>query len=310
MLAAQTDDAFRCSFGGEPAVGSLLVDPSSGWNYSVSVRGAGLPTLRGAGFRTVRGGRWLSNTDGLVLKAHETLSGSDGNGEFTGIALEWGESNTSSWRWVTSFRCYQAGPLVFEQAWPNGSDDGTLSASLRSRDAPSTAFPSFATTDWNDTQLVTFAGQNAARTTQLGRFAATYTGGYAGGPLALFSADQEAVKGAVVLSPLSSFMVTEHGHEDFKLNFGIQGMLSRVPPGFSAEFVLSPHVASGEPSYEHAGTVAAAFMRWGDALLNAHGGVRTPPDASRWISELGYSTTGVFHSKIVILSRFACCPSR
>eukprot|EP01050_Picozoa_sp_SAG11_P016193 SAG11_NODE_2180_length_3714_cov_2.273306_5_plen_95_part_00 len=80
-------------------------------------------------------------------------------------------------------RCYAAGPLVFRQAFPRGSDDGLRSSGLRHRDRPSSAFPAFATASWGATlRLATFYGQNAARTTQMGTFPRAYSGGYMAGP--------------------------------------------------------------------------------------------------------------------------------
>ena len=102
------------------------------------------------------------------------------------------------------------------------------------------------------------------------------------------------------MSPLHSFMVTEHQAVNDELRFGLQGLVHSVPPGFATEVVLSafaPHASDRTTSdrLAHAGTVAAAFMRWGDTLLAANGGVRAAPDVSPWVSQLGYSTTGVFH---------------
>jgi hypothetical protein len=311
--------AFNCSFGGG-ADGVLSVDTTTG-AYSIDIRASSSvlhSLLRGAPPRILRDGQWLAAHAGLELDSTDTISGTDGNGDFVGTSLVWkaseavrttrgdGSSDGDGWRWETSFRCYAAGPLVFRQAFPQGSNDTLASASMRHRDWPGSAFPSFSTAGWPESlRLATFYGQNAARTTQLGTFTQAYSGGYKGGPLALFA---PALDGAVVLSPLSNFMVAEHNLNatTAELQFGLQGMLASVPAGYATDFVLSAHVPpkqgrgqgqqrGGAVSVEHAGTVAAAFMRWGDALLKAHRGVRTPPDASQWISKLGYSTTGVFH---------------
>ena len=145
-------------------------------------------------------------------------------------------------------------------------------------------------------RLATYYGQNAAQTTEFGSFTAAYRGGYEAGPLALFPPSLEHV---LVMSPLDSFMVTQHNINGSdagagtELRFGLQGLLHTLPIGFSVDFVLSVSVPTA--TVVHSGVIAAAFMGWGDVLLRAHGGVRTPPDASVWISKLGYSTTGVFH---------------
>jgi hypothetical protein len=114
----------------------------------------------------------------------------------------------------------------------------------------------------------------------LGRFTEAYSGGYKGGPLALFA---PSLDGVVVLSPLSNFMVAEHNINltTAELQFGLQGMLASVPADYATEFVLSAHVPprmkgpGTAVSLQHAGTVAGAFMRWGDALLRAHNGAAT-----------------------------------
>ena len=73
--------------------------------------------------------------------------------------------------------------------------------------------------------------------------------------------------------------------------------------GFSVDFVASFSSPSSAPSQEeeggdrYAGLMARAWMGWGDFLLEHYNQQRTRPDASPWISQLGYSSTGVFHCK-------------
>lgn len=273
---------FHCAFGGA-AGGSLTVDTKRG-NYSVDIEGAPtLPQLIGAPPQILQDGAWLAANDGLDHVSAEPVSGADGNGDYVGVSVLWtikGGDHTK-WSWETSFRCYAAGSLVFRQAFAHGSNDTLASASLRHRDQPSSAFPSFQTAGWPQSlRLATFCGQNAARTTQLGTFAEAYSGGYMSGPLALFG---PSLDGVVVLSPLSNFMVAEHNINSTtaQLQFGLQGMLASVPADYATEFVLSAHIAprmedAGTSMFvEHAGTVAGAFMRWGDSLLRAHNGAET-----------------------------------
>jgi hypothetical protein len=282
--------AFVCTFGG----GSLSVDLTTG-SYTVGLRATSLPAglLKGAPPGVLHGGRWLSSTagGGLSLASYKQLSGSDGNGAYTGVSLAWQRSTTAAdnvahpWRWVTSFKCYANGPLFFRQAFPAGSVD--TPGGVRSQDQPSTAFPSFPISTWPQSlRLATFFGQNAARTTQLGNFTTAYSGGYEAGPLAIFPPELD---GVVVLSSLTNFMVTEHNidRNSSELRFGLQGLLHTVPAGFAVDFVLSVSGPSAAPSVEHAGLVAAGFVRWGNALLRHHGGVRTAPDASKWTTICG-----------------------
>ena len=90
-----------------------------------------------------------------------------------------------------------------------------------------------------------------------------------------------------------SLVLQVHALEAGELRLGLQGLTHTVPPGFAAESVL--RLSAPPAATAHAGAVAAAFAGWGDVLLARAAGVRTPPAAAAWISQLGYSFTGAYH---------------
>ena len=254
-------------------------------------------------------GSWRSVGHGLTLVGNSRATGQDSLGSFTQIALHWRAATTP---WVTSFRCHDSGLLVFRQEFPGGLN-GTAGGA-RDLDVPSTAFPAFDTSGWvrAGLRMVTFFGQNAARSTYSGPWPSAYRGGWLGGPVALYQGGRHTVGPAAVLSALSHFTTTEHGLVGSELHFGLQGLLHTVPPGHTTSFVLSPSGGSHHPMAtasdnergdahedvlpgEYAGEVASAFMRWGNVLLRHANGQRTAADATMGITHLGYSTTGAYH---------------
>ena len=150
--------------------GTLTVNASTG-SFNVSLLPSpGFPTLVGSVPGVLRGGLWLSPGNGLALDgSNGGAAGGDGVGTFTAITQMWilAQPEThedTAWMWVTTFKCYDgpAGPLTFEQTFPNGSSDS--SGGSRDMNIPGTAFPSFDTRGWpGDLQLATFYGQNAAQ---------------------------------------------------------------------------------------------------------------------------------------------------
>eukprot|EP01043_Picozoa_sp_COSAG02_P053152 COSAG02_NODE_5830_length_4005_cov_12.669483_3_plen_398_part_00 len=300
--------------GGKPTR-TLTLDPSTGL-YTLHLGDSS--TLPSAPYRLFHDGQWLNSTKGEGLELQSpaiSRSGNDQHGEWSAIELHWhlaavrvaAALHVAPPRtWVTSFRCYNhSGMVVFTQTFPNGLGNAK-SPSLsetdseeRSIDRPSTAFPSFGMPR-TALGMVTFQGQNAAPTTQVGTWPDATRGGYDGGPFAVFTKDLQ--EGIVVLSPLTHFMSVLHAKlfEDDALSFGLGGLLNNVPTGFSVDFVASvgyPHNPSQSPESgnQFAGLMARAWMKWGDVLLQQYNQQRTRPDASPWISQLGYSTTGVFH---------------
>lgn len=299
-------------------------------------------TLPSAPYRVLHGGSWLNSTagGGLVLQPPaETRSGHDQHGAWSAVILRWkvmgqqqqqhvrAVSPSSPPTWVTRFRCYNhTGTVVFTQSFPDGLHDTAGSTQKgRSVNRPSTAFPAFGATvvsfqgshdalQQQTLGIVTFEGQNAAPTTKVGTWPDTSRGGYDGGPIAVFP-QLDLAQGVALLSPLTQFLDTLHAKlfSDDALSFGIGGMITDVPADFSVDFVASfsyPPVPSGaEGSDRYAGLMAQAWMTWGDFLLEHYQQQRSRPDASPWISQLGYSTTGVFHCKprptqIFVLSCF------
>lgn len=311
---------------------TFTLDASTG-SYAIHLRSVGLDgspaspvTVHSAPYRVLHGGGWLNSTagEGLVLQPPtEIHSGQDQHGAWYAVALRWkvmkqqhvlatSPSSSSSPPspsppvWVTSFRCYnRTGTVVFTQSFPDGLHDVASSTKGRSVNRPSTAFPAFGATvvssqDTHAQQLgiVTFEGQNAAPTTKVGMWPGAYRGGYDGGPLALF-VPHDLAQGIALLSPLTQFLDTVHAQlfSDDALSFGIGGMIKDVPAGFAVDFVVSfsyPPAPSGDG---YAGLMARAWMTWGDFLLEHYQQQRSRPAASPWVSQLGYSTTGVFHCK-------------
>jgi hypothetical protein len=173
-------------------------------------------------------------------------------------------------------------------------------------DVPATSFPSFQLEDkaTENLTMITYRGQNAAQSTHYGRWPASYRGGYLGGPLCFVDSELET---AVVLSSFDEFMITHHNIKNCsssqspqprctELFFGMLGMVRELAPGSKIQFVLSVTTpAQRTHSSTYAGTVAAAFMHWGDMLLQYHQKRRVVANASVAISMLGYSTTGIYH---------------
>jgi hypothetical protein len=293
--------------GATPPTPTLALDTGTG-AYTLHLAGAG-SSLPSAPYRVLHGGRWLNSTagEGLELHSRTARSGSDQHGEWSAVDLRWhlaaaqraGRAAAASPEsvWVTTFRCYnRSGMVVFTQRFPDGLTD-TAAAGERSINRPSTAFPAFGMPG-TTLGMVTFQGQNAAPTTQVGTWPDASRGGYDGGPVAVFTKDLR--QGIALLSPLTQFMSVLHAKlfADDALSFGIGGLLRSVPAGFSVDFVVSfsyPAAAAAEEEDRFAGLMARAWMGWGDVLLRHYNQQRTRPDASPWISQLGYSTTGVFH---------------
>ena len=168
-------DAARCSF---RAGGTIDVSDGD------ELRGEFPPdrppclSLAGRPFGRTEGGtaeRWP-----LRLKMGPAVSdGVDTLGAYDSIKMEWDSAEASSLPpkdalMTTTFRCYRAGFLVFEQAFPRGLK-GTMEG--RDVDSPSSVFPSFNTSSWENemhTRLVTFAGQNAEQSTRFGDWPGAY----------------------------------------------------------------------------------------------------------------------------------------
>ena len=303
-LMQKTDDTSMSGMEMEFGGGSkLIVDTVTG-NFLIK---AMKNSWHNAPYALWSHGRVLSTQDGSLRLANSTRqTGKDQLGEFEMLSLSWADTARphTEQLWMTSFRCYGTGPLVFEQAFPVGWTPGCgVSGDV---DIPATAFPSFQLDDKASENLtmITFRGQNAAQSTHFGRWPGSYRGGYLGGPLCFVD---DTLQKALVLSPLDEFMITHHNIKNCsssqssrarctELFFGAQGMLQQLAPGTSLQFVLSVSTtAQQKQSSTYAGTVAAAFMHWGDSLLQYHQKHRVAANASVAISALGYSTTGIYH---------------
>lgn len=309
-FAQKTDDdalsrtaaEFEMQFAG----GTLRVNTGTG-AFSVMVEG--MQTIHSAPYEVWFDGKLYSTKDASLLLRNSTHGEmkKDPIGESQSLALTWSSSDASAGglSWVTTFRAYTSGPMVFEQAFPLGWTSGLGERS--DVDVPATAFPSFQLDDsiTKDLTLVTFRGQNAAQTTHYGRWPLSYRGGYLGGPVCFVADD---LGSAMVMSPLNNFMITEHNIKTCTappaegnctaLQYGVQGLIQQLPPKTRLEFVLNVFLAKQRGYVQArptAGMVAAAFMSWGDMLLRYHEKNRTLPNASVAISRLGYSTTGIYH---------------
>jgi hypothetical protein len=311
LAAATPPPSFTCHH--PTGLPTLTLDPSTG-DYALHLSGVTLPS---APYRVLHGGSWVNSTagEGLLLQSTDARTGHDQHGAWTAVDLLWqvqhsrGSMAAESTVWVTSFRCYNStGAVVFTQTFPDGLHDVDASTKERSVNRPSTAFPAFASPSFllegsNASQhtlgMVTFQGQNAAPTTKVGTWPDASRGGYDSGPFAVFQ-QHDLAQGIALLSPLTQFLDTLHAKlsSDDALSFGIGGMITHVPVGFSVDFLASfsyPLAPNAEGSDRYAGLMARAWMAWGDLLLEHYQQQRTRPDASPWISQLGYSTTGVFH---------------
>lgn len=283
---------------------TLTLAPSTGLYTLHLSDGSVLPS---APYRVFYDGQWLNSTEGEGLELQSPAvaqTGSDQHGDWSERELHWHlsgvVSRASPPTWVTKFRCYnKSGLVVFTQIFPDGlvSTKRGPGSAERTINRPSTAFPSFGMPR-TALGMATFQGQNAAPTTQVGTWPEATRGGYDGGPFAVFTKDLQ--EGIAVLSPLTHFMSVLHAKlfDDDALSFGLGGLYHNVSAGFSVDFVASfsypPQMNSPEGN-RFAGLMARAWMAWGDVLLRQYNQKRTRADASPWISQLGYSTTGVFH---------------
>ena len=295
----------------QTGLATLILSPANG-SYTVFIGATAghRVALPSAPYRILHGGRWHNSSaggkQGLTLLAATARTGTDPQGPFDAVDLHWSTqpsaATTAGASWVTTFRCYNgSGTVVFAQSFPDGLSDQP--GGLRDFNVPSTAFPAFgASVPTDSLNVVTFSGQNAAETTQVGMWPAK--GGYEGGPVAFFMPG-DLEQGVCVISPLSQFMATLMGHIGSDSAFGLGGLVHSVPAGFTVDFVLScsvPPAASAPAADLFAGLMTHAWMEWGDTLLREYSQQRTAPDASPWISQLGYSTTGVFHCESCLSS--------
>ena len=214
------------------------------------------------------------------------------------ISIYWTWGNTDANVWVTSFKCDQVPSqgknLMFEQFFPNGLSHAPLrdnEKSIRNIDMPSTVFPSFVAP--RGIRVATFFGQNAAMSTHYGKWPDAYMGGYLGGPVALFSNNDNGNKGVdsvVILSAFSHPMLGTHNLIDPDkpvLGFGMGGLIQEIPEKFSIEFILSEPTEFSKLDInagadQSAGKIARAFLQWGNKLIeNSYGKFeRTLPDAN------------------------------
>ena len=271
-------------------------------------------------------------------------NGSDAHGRFTSLTLGWRpaaaafvggvgtttaaaapDDTAAAALWLTSFRCYEETPgsgrtaVVFSQHFPAGLHDAP--GGPRDFQRPSSRFPSFRAASLAGRPMITFKDGNAGHTLHAGLFPGTYLGkhrqqtvhgglgGFTSGPL-LFGIDSKTLAsgGCFVISPLNTFLAALHNidgaNDTLTLSFGVGGLMSKLPQGYTSEFVAVVHQplddslaqpALGLLADRYSGSAARAFVSWGNFLLEEYGQERTRPDANAWISHLGYSTTGTFH---------------
>lgn len=284
------------------AGGTLDVDTHTGaFKFSVVPASSTKISWESAQYELWFEGKLFSTQDDSLRITNAThQTGADRLGKFELLEIHWVGSPRLSW--VTAFRSYASGPIIFEQSFPLGWASGLGERS--DIDTPATSFPSFRIDDTSAENLtvVTFRGQNAAQSTHYGRWPQSYRGGYLGGPVGFVD---DILENAFVISPIDEFMIANHNIRNChasaqpctELYFGALGMLTQLSPGTTLPFVLSVSTAQQrqQSSVSYAGTVAASFMAWGDVLLRYHQKRRVASNASVVISSIGYSTTGIYH---------------
>ena len=309
----------------EFACGSTLrVAPATG-AYSLSLGGAAPRTVVGAQYAILFHQQWFtSNDSSLILATIAMGSGTDSHGSFRKLSLDWTSQvrQTPELLWRTSFKCYtetaSTVQVIFAQTFPDGLDDAPGGA--RDFTRPSSAFPAWTGASLNGSGVVTFIGANAGKTTVAGTWPSKLSNslgpqGAQAGPIAFVNPASVTATDVLVVSPITQFMASMSSTHDIgksrgagDISWGTAGLIHSLPPAYNSEFVavISKAPAANAAS-TYSGAVAAAYMHWGDALLRHHGTQRTAPDANVWVSQLGYSTTGVFHYNVRRLLKDPCC---
>jgi len=274
------------------------------------------------------GGAWQP----AYVQSYTRVNGTDARlGAFDGLQLEAAVDNYPSGpkrcdgsRMRITFTHYRRDDAIaFTQSFPDGVADTTgapqplcLSCEFNSSSVPRTEFPAFVTKPgtrlhdelgwWQWGGAMTNARQGGGVGLTGPGYLKQYptneglVGGQEGGPLVLFEAGK-AKGDALVFSPMGNWFATVIGMRPLApapgnaLVGGVQGAVTTIPPGHSAGFLLCATRGQG---------INAAVARWGDVLRAKFAVPKVKPTVVG--TTLGYWTD----SKIVILSRFACCPSR
>jgi len=197
------------------------VDESTG-SYQVSVSGS--DWFQNGSVAVHEGGIWYSSANGSMALTHVFDSnGTDALlGSFEALTLNF--TTGSSLSIAATFRCYEAGVLVFELAFPEGAvavntespgDQPSGGGEFNASSAPSCHFPSFASTPVQqpDIGFIEWNGRFTNDDDAIGVGLRSFIGGATGGPLVLFGVNSSApapapVSTAAVLGAFDNFKST------------------------------------------------------------------------------------------------------
>jgi len=182
---------------------------------------------------------------------------------------------------------------VFEQSWPQGAKNSSISADDKSaRDGVLSSFPSILVGEGPGSAgpppgYLAFEGDMCSSGTHVGQWDNTtgkIPGGVSGtGPIVVFDQDQTR---SVIISPFSQFFTNSHYYDvgtQQILRAGTMGSVLEIPAGYSTSTIVH-----GGDSKE-AG-VNAAVRGWGRTMRRAFNKPDDVPDNDYTLRTLQYST--------------------
>jgi hypothetical protein len=231
----------------------------------------------------------------MVLNSTAVNGGEDSFGQFSQLVLVWSDSANAGTMFATIFRQYPMDPdlVQFIQVYLSGATGATT----KNSGAVISAFPSFKLQNGaNNRKLgyVHWSGGMAGDGPQFGVFeqsSSSLNGGIQStGPLAIYDS---MASNCIVISALTDHMAASDyvtSSAGFKeIQWGLQGNIDVVEPGFAVAFILSVT--------RNGGSVNAGMRQWGDRQLQFYDKPRGNAHMRDFtLNYLGYSTdNGAFY---------------
>lgn len=248
-----------------------------------------------------------SNGSLVMSGAPKVDQGSDQNGDFNRITIDWSRAGSSQPEWNTAFKAYQGtsqgsrNALAFVQGWLTGST-GTVGSQFPALMKAEPAPKSLGALEYTGTSCGFMVGDHGT----LG-----ITGGHSKGMIVIAPHDSmdNGTSATLVFGPVKEMFA----NQAMSLNgdgiaYGLANSFEFAPKGYVLETLLvataksdtSPGAQQAERASMPNGGVNAALAEYGDFLLTRHDKTRSGPAHNVEVAYLGYSTTGFYFCKLLV----------